>query len=227
MKKRYFIVFLMLLTFGVSCTMHDYVDLGLPSGTLWATSNIGACSSTDIGDYYAWGEVNKKSKYIWQTYKHLNANAEDAIPEFLYFHLTKYCTEYYHGDNHVFDSKTQLELPDDVAYIRWGRDWRIPTKAQWEELFSHCDWNAVNMKGVNGYQVVGPSNKSIFLPATGFIDTLVHYKDEYGMYWSSSVEYETNRSYYAWALECCAVEHRMVYGYRCSGYAVRPVKAKK
>lgn len=99
---------------------HEYVDLGLPSGTLWATCNIGATNPEDYGWLYAWGEIETKSSYTWQTYKYGTEN-----------NLTKY---------NKIDGKTELEDIDDVAVQKWGGNWRMPTALQMWELYTNCYW---------------------------------------------------------------------------------------
>lgn len=226
--KRKIITFLTLLICLASCDKHTYIDLGLPSGTLWATCNIGAHSPSDYGDYYAWGENKVKSKYTWSTYKFVNTKAEVSYGFLVKYHLTKYCNDSIYGDSGFIDKKTQLEPSDDVSYIKWGEDWSIPTKAQWEELLDNCIWKAVNKNGKNCYQVMGPNHNTIYLPASGFCDTLPKYKEGYGRYWANSIELgRVNRSYYAWALDFNEISRGMVISDRYKGYAIRPVKNKK
>ena len=103
----------------INANGHAYVDLGLPSGTLWATMNLGAQSISDPGSYFAWGETSTKSNYSWETYDFGTEN-----------NLTKYNTS---------DGKTKLDLEDDAAHVIWGGDWHIPTKAQWDELLFYIN----------------------------------------------------------------------------------------
>ena len=107
---------------------HDYVDLGLPSGTLWATCNVGADSPEDYGDYFAWGETQPKDTYDWSTYQYCNGS---------YNTLTKYSVEFFdswyeqytnYGYNGFIDNLTTLLPEDDAATANWGADWRMPTK---------------------------------------------------------------------------------------------------
>ena len=102
---------------------HGYVDLGLPSGLLWATCNEGADSPEEYGGYFAWGETETKDTYSWNNYAH---GAENA--------LTKYCTLSSHGNNGFTDNLTTLDSGDDAATVLWGADWRIPTKAEWRSF---------------------------------------------------------------------------------------------
>ena len=100
----------------------EYVDLGLPSGTLWATRNVGATYPDDYGDYFAWGETEPKNNYDWNSYKWCNGS---------YTTLTKYCLNINYG---VHDGLTELKLEDDAAYVNWGSSWRMPTHEQQQEL---------------------------------------------------------------------------------------------
>ena len=139
---------------------HEYVDLGLPSGTLWATMNVGASTPEDYGDYFAWGETTTRDVYNWSTYKWCNGN---------YNTLTKYCTLSSYGYNGFTDDKTELDPEDDAAYVNWGPKWRIPTKDQQDELRAECTWQWTTRNGVNGYLVTSNHNgASMFMPAAGY-----------------------------------------------------------
>lgn len=146
---------------------HDFVDLGLPSGTLWATCNIGAENPEDYGDYFSWGETepydeNGKTNFDWSTYRYCNGT---------YTTLTKYCNNSSYGYNGFTDNLTELELTDDAAYVNWGSQWRMPSKEQFEELinssYTTTTWTTQN--GVNGCLITSNTNgNSIFLPAAGY-----------------------------------------------------------
>ena len=101
--------------FKINYNGHEYVDLGLPSGLKWATCNVGASSPEVYGGYYAWGETEEKSSYSWSTYKWCNGS---------YDTMTKYCTSSSYG---TVDNKTTLDPQDDVAHVKWGGRWRMPT----------------------------------------------------------------------------------------------------
>ncbi len=137
---------------------HECVDLGLPSGTLWATCNVGADNPEEFGDYFAWGETKPKEVYNWNTYKWCNAS--DTT-------MTKYCTYSNIGYNGLVDGKKELDLDDDAAYVNWGSQWRMPTKAQQEELKNMCTWKWKTLTWVSGFLVTGPNGNSLFLPAAG------------------------------------------------------------
>ena len=160
---------------------HEWVDLGLPTGLKWATCNVGANTPEEYGDYFAWGEVEKKETYSWNTYKWCNGSKES---------LTKYCT---------VDNKTVLDKEDDAAAVNWSGGWRMPIDAEMAELFAECTWTWVTQNGVKGYQVKGSNGNSIFLPAASFYFTsgyLNHYKNIYGFYWLSSLDTEEPSSAY-------------------------------
>ena len=113
---------------GVNTNGHSYVDLGLPSGTLWATMNVGATTETDYGDYFMWGETTPNTVYDWATYKHCNGS--DTT-------MTKYCTDSSYG---TVDNKTTLDLEDDAARANMGGDWRMPTATEYQTLYNETLW---------------------------------------------------------------------------------------
>ncbi|MBQ2447953.1 MAG: InlB B-repeat-containing protein, partial [Bacteroidales bacterium] len=156
---------------------YEWVDLGLPSGLKWATCNVGATSPEGYGDYFAWGETSPKSNYAWSTYKYCNGSSST---------LTKYNTN---SSNGTVDNKTTLDLSDDAARANWGGQWRMPTKAEQDELRNNCTWAWNTENGVNGYQVTSkPNGNSIFLPAAGLRHgTSVVFDGSYGHVWSSSL----------------------------------------
>ena len=218
MKKHYsfFIcLFVALSTFLLSCggssdAGHEYVDLGLPSGLKWATCNVGANNPWEYGGYYAWGETEEKSNYDWSTYKWCNGSYDSQ---------TKYCTDSYYGR---VDNKTILDPEDDVAHVKWGGTWRMPTFDEQKELLNKCTWTWTTLNGVNGYKVTGPNGNSIFLPAAGYrLGTEVYNRGSYGFYWSSSLY--SDYSGYAYDLYFnSGVHYWYDYG-RCNGRSVRPV----
>lgn len=158
---------------------HGYVDLGLPSGLKWATCNVGANAPEEYGYYFAWGEVEPKTTYNWSTYKYCVDN---------YDNLTKYCSQSGYGNNGFTDSKTVLDPEDDAATVNWGGAWRMPTKAEQDELREKCTWVWTSQNGVNGYKVTGPNGNSIFLPAAGdMLEGDLSVDGSWGYYWSSSL----------------------------------------
>ena len=187
---------------------HEYVDLGL--SVKWATCNVGASKPEEYGDYFAWGETEPKSIYDWSTYKWCRGS---------YYTQTKYCTDSYFG---TVDNKTQLELSDDAARANWGGSWRMPTKAEQDELRNNCTWIWTTQNGVKGYRVTSKSNgKSVFLPAAGcrFDSSLL--AGSYGYYWSSSLD--SGYPYRAYSLDFNSSSVGWGRNDRYYGQSVRPV----
>lgn len=159
---------------------HEWVDLGLPSGTLWATCNVGATKPEEEGDFYAWGEVLPKDEFTADNYKFYKINLFGSIKVLKYFAENK-----------------QLELCDDAAHVNWGKGWRIPTIEEFGELIENCTmvWTKVNR--VKGRLFTSKLNgKSIFFPASGWcryyeIEGEYGTQSEYGSegnYWSSILD---------------------------------------
>ena len=186
------------------------VDLGL--SVCWAGWNVGASSPEDYGGYYAWGETEEKDYYKGGTYKWCKGS-DDSMS------MTKYCTS--SGDGTV-DNKTVLDPEDDVAHVTWGGSWRMPTRAEQDELREKCTWTWITYKGVDGYKVTGPNGNSIFLPAAGYrYGTGDYSRGGGGYYWSSSLHsYHSDNAY---SLSFCSGSHVWYDDYRYSGHSVRPV----
>ncbi|MGN0036289.1 MAG: hypothetical protein ACI36X_03610 [Bacteroidaceae bacterium] len=171
---------------------HDYVDLGL--SVKWATTNVGASSPSDYGYYFAWGETSTKSEYTEANSRTYKKRMGDIAGDPTY----------------------------DAARANWGSTWRLPTKAECEELVSQCTWTWTTQDGHNGYRVTGKNGNSIFLPAAGYrYGTLLYYVGENGFYWSST-PYESYTEY-AYGLYFDSSYHDVGGGDRCGGRSVRPV----
>lgn len=138
---------------------HYCVDLGLPSGTLWATCNVGADSPEEYGEYFAWGETEPKKKYNGSTLKYCSYLS--GVHKECKFE--KYVTFDFHG--HV-DGKTELDKSDDPASVNWNYNWRTPSEDQLSEL-QRCEWVLGVINGHLGYKIIGPNGNSIFLPCAG------------------------------------------------------------
>ena len=155
---------------------HEWVDLGLPSGTLWATCNLGATSPEEYGDYFAWGEVEPKEVYDWSTYKW--CNGADST-------LTKYCID---GACGIVDNKTVLDPEDDAAYVNWGSSWRMPTMEQLLELKNICTTQRLEINGVMGALITGPNGNTVFFPLAGQINGSEYERvGNYGYFWSTDI----------------------------------------
>ena len=170
----------------------EYVDLGLPSGTLWATKNIGAHTPVDEGLHFRWGEIEGvgqgKGTVSWDSYKY--ARAKSTYKNGLYVEtvkLLKYNTDKTYGR---IDNKKELDLKDDAAYCLVGNKWRIPSMEHMKELIQECQWTLVDNKDYKGFFVKGRNGNSIFLPMTG---------DNVASYWTSSI---ANNSTHAYLLLC-------------------------
>jgi hypothetical protein len=187
----------------------EYVDLGL--SVKWATCNVGASKPEDYGDYFAWGETKPKSTYKWSTYKWCNGSSSSLI---------KYNTNSSDG---IVDHKKTLDPSDDAAHVNWGGSWRMPTKAEQDELRINCTWIWTIQNGVNGYRVTSKKNgMSIFLPAAGYYEDSSPYGDgSYGDYWSSSLcTGNPDVSYYLYFDSSSA---NWYSSNRCYGRSIRPV----
>ena len=203
---------------GQSPTAEDqeWVDLGLPSGTLWATKNIGSNSPEDYGDYFAWGETTPKQTYDWNTYKWCDGSKDV---------LTKYNTDSGCG---VVDNLTELAPADDAATVNWGPSWRMPSAEQMNELQTECDWQWTSWNGVNGYLVTSKHNgNSLFLPATGCrYEASVYGAGTDGTYWLRMLCSDD-------PCEACYLiihsgyVHYWSYYDRCYGQSVRPVRVSQ
>ena len=191
---------------------HAYVDLGLPSGLLWATCNVGANAPEEYGDYFAWGETLSKDVYDESSYQYNMDNA-----------LTKYCNNVDFGYNGFTDNLTTLLPEDDAATVNWGVNWRMPTKAEWQELYNNttCEWTIQN--NVYGLLFTASNGASLFLPAagsrwnSGLTDAGYN-----GVYWSSSLFMDDPN--YAWDFYFFSDDYDMDYGSRNFGFSVRPVR---
>lgn len=160
---------------------HEYVDLGLPSGLLWAICNVGANTPYEAGDYFAWGETEPKETYDWSTYKWCEGDENS---------LTKYTIPYSYSG--YVDNKTRLEPADDAAHVNWGGNWRMPTEEEWQELQMNCDYSCLP----EGLLFISRKNgNSIFFPAADYKKNSSISSDvagvaspyESGFYWSTSI----------------------------------------
>ena len=192
---------------------HDYIDFGLPSGTLWATCNVGAVTPEDYGDYFSWGETHSKNYYDWNTYIYCNGGGD---------RLTKYCNDAIYGEDGFKDYLTTLQPCDDAARVNWGSGWRMPSEDDWNELRNNTTITTVAQNNVNGYLVTGLNGYSIFLPFAG--SRWQSYLTDSGSsccYWSSDL-YAHLTPVYAY---CLGFNGNVEYerGIRSHGYSVRPV----
>ena len=190
------------------------VNLGLPSGTLWATFNLGASKPEEDGYLFAWGELLPKTVFEWDNYKWANGSQET---------LTKYNTKSEYG---YVDNKTELDPEDDAARYWLGDGWRIPTYEDLEELSntSYCTWTWKSVNGVPGYEVkIRKNGKSIFLPMTDWINgsQWITFKSMCG-YWSTSIL--NGNPWAAYYLYITKDNVRFYGAARYGDWPIRPVK---
>lgn len=200
----------------------EYIDLGL--SVLWATSNIGAEDPKDYGYYYAWGETDTKYDYTSYKWSSGNYNASN-------YKLNKYNTDSYYSYSGNPDNIIQLETEDDVAYVKLGEQWRIPTKGQFEELLENCTIQTViSSNGQNGClftsTVPGFTDKSIFLPFAGWrYDNTSINEGSSCFYWTSSLVEALPIS--AWSLYISPDNKLVKEEARYDGCVIRPVRLKE
>ena len=197
----------------------EYVDLGLPSGTLWAVCNVGTTIPEGFGDYFAWGETSTKELYNWNNYIYGNVvNGK--------FELTKYCLDASYGLDGFVDSLTLLESSDDAATVRWGAEWRLPTKEEWKELYMKTTNTHAVQNGVEGWLFMASNGNTLFLPSAGFCLDGGPLCTGIGTYWSSSLH--TDYLDRGWSFHFDFDECHVCGTYeRCRGQVVRAVRATK
>ncbi len=206
---------------------HEWVDLGLPSGTLWATCNVGANSPEEYGNYFAWGETEPKEEYIWETYTHCEGD---------YNVLTKYCIDNSYGYNGFTDGLTELLPEDDAATTNWGSGWKMPSLDQLSELINstYTIRTLTEQNGVKGLQIKSRTNgESVFLPEAGFVQGRNPLAGFSGYYWSRSLGTRgyTDEggllSFYSYGSDDDSSNY---IGTSCSvrytGHSIRPVRVK-
>ena len=201
-----------------------WVDLGLPSGLLWASCNLGATTPEEYGYYYAWGETQTKSEYSWANYIYGDYNSWTGT-----YTMYKYNTAESYG---TVDNMTTLEASDDVATAVLGSGARIPTKAEWQELLDNttAEWTTVDnvINGpINGRKFTAANGSSLFLPAAGYRDGSSLYDDgSVGYYWSSSLL--VSNPINAWGMYFYSHGQGVDYsiGYRNYGQSVRAVRSQ-
>lgn len=194
----------------ISCTVkvlkpNDPVVVDLGLSVKWASFNVGAYYPEEFGDRFAWGEIEpNKEKYEWSNYKWGTSN-----------NLSKYNTNNNYGS--VVDGKTTLDPADDAASVIWGSSWRTPTKEEWQELRSQCDWISTTQKGISGYRVASKVNdNSIFIPSSSS-SILIDNRWFYYRYWTSTLSSTPTN---AWATNLPWEESS---DNRIEGYFIRPV----
>ena len=187
---------------------HACVDLGLPSGTLWATCNVGAEKPEEYGDAFSWGETEPRDIYGVGCYKYGGRHLTD---------VTKYNTK---QENGIVDNLTRLNATDDAANANWGTVWQMPTPEDIDELILNCKWYWTTLNDVQGCEVKGYNGNSIFIPTAGYKQGFEEHKDV-GYYWTNSLY--RKGPFIAWCLHISSQKiFRNTY-FRVGGLYIRPV----
>ena len=183
----------------------EYVDLGLPSNTLWATCNIGVTKPEGLGDFFAWAEDSPKSDYSWGNYEHCNGAAKQ---------LTKYCNLPDYGYNHFTDTLTVVLPSEDAGWHNCEQGTGIPSKKQWQELCQNTTQTWTTLNGVEGVLFQANNGNSLFLPA--------------GNYWLNALD--TSNPSCAWSFvigsDLVVMANGVASTPRYNGLSIRPVRIK-
>ena len=211
-KVQYLVADIDSVFFSGEDSPYKYVDLGL--SVKWATFNVGASKPEEIGDYYAWGEIEPKTDYNWSNYKWCDGSE---------YALTKY--NYLPRYGGTVDNKSDLDLEDDVAHVKWGGSWRMPTKSEFNEICNKCTWTRYSsgnteFNGVAGFKVTsrvsGYSDRFIFFPDAGGSGSVEC--------WSSSLgNNPAGACYFSFGLYPGYYSANVDERSRCSGLSIRPV----
>lgn len=180
--------------------VYESVDLGLPSGTLWAKYNVGATSETDYGDFFAWG-----------TTEPYRLNGTTPIDN----------TNNY-GSSYANKIQHDLYPNEDAATVHWGKGWRMPTKAQFDELLANTTYTWTMISGVNGGKFTASNGNYIFFPAAGYVNVgSIGNRSSSGYYLSRSF----NSASDAWRLSFHSIGLDVNTNDRYIGFSVRPVRS--
>lgn len=180
--------------------VYESVDLGLPSGTLWSKYNVGATSETDYGDLFAWGAT--------EPYRLNGTTPIDNTGNY--------------GSSYANKIQHDLYPNEDASTVKWGKGWKMPTKAQFDELLANTtdEWTAIS--GINGRKFTASNGKYIFFPAAGGVNGGSLYgRGSSGGYWSRSFSSASG----AWRLNFGSSGRNVGTSYRYYGFSVRPVRS--
>jgi len=232
---------ILILTIGFvnAQSKYEYVDLWLPSGTLWATCNIGTEKAEGYGDYFSWGGTERIPGTVFYQQKKKHSKRMKVYRGFIGFNIiynfykdgdcrkiTKYCSSSEYGNEDYTDSLSSLECIDDAASVLWGDDWCIPTSEQWRELVEQCTWMHVWRGELDGYEVTGANGQSIFLPKSGYRHGFGYlYVPAEGCYWSSSLNTKDPRTAFSIYFDSEKIDFDCLT-YRHYGLTIRPVRRK-
>ena len=179
---------------------YESVDLGLPSGTLWAKYNIGATKESDYGDLFAWGATDP--------YRLNGTTPIDNTGNY--------------GSSYANKIQHDLYPNEDAATVKWGKGWKMPTKAQFNELYNNTTYTWTTIGGVNGGKFTASNGNYIFFPAAGYVaGGSLDLRSSSGGYWSRSF----SSSSVAWILSFKSSGLNVGTGNRGGGFSVRAVRA--
>lgn len=210
-KKIYFSIIAFMVTLAVGAQTREYIDLGFPSGTLWATCNVGANSPEEFGDHFAWGETEPKEHFSWDNYKWVKPTSNGK-------RFSKYVP--YIDVSGFTDGKRWLLPEDDAATANWGSEWRTPTYDQMRELIDNTTSEMKTVNGRRGLVLTSKKNrKSIFFPGDNQQGIGIYWNiniiTDGGVYDEARVMFFSNTTH---------VKHSYYQRYR--GFSIRPVRAK-
>lgn len=190
-------------TGDVTINGHEFVDLDLPSGLLWATCNVGAKKPTESGSKFAWGETETKDNYTEKNYKFYDAANK----------YSKY---------NKIDKKTRLETIDDAAMVNWGNACRMPKETEFDELKDNCTFMWITIDGVSGMLATGKNGKNIFFPATTSL-----FNEDRDEYWSADKQADDEYFHSPTILRVCGDGFQVVTTPRSLPCYVRPVSTRQ
>lgn len=190
-------------TGDVTINGHEFVDLDLPSGLLWATYNVGAKKPTESGSKFAWGETETKDNYTEKNYKFYDAANK----------YSKY---------NKIDKKTRLETIDDAAMVNWGNACRMPKETEFDELKDNCTFMWITIDGVSGMLATGKNGKNIFFPATTSL-----FNEDRDEYWSADKQADDEYFHSPTILRVCGDGFQVVTTPRSLPCYVRPVSTRQ
>lgn len=210
------------LSISGSVSGHDYVDLGLPSGSLWATCNIGSTIPSSYGEYFAWAEIAPKDEYSIFTNKSnkwLFRDLKDDVEKRLYTKAPINCI---------------IGVPEyDAATANWGSGWRLPSKKDFEELVAKCKWQIITFEGNKGFMVTGPNGNKLFLPFAGYMENAgssqLKCEGIHGIYWTGDYNDSSSNETlsYAFGLYHPQYNKGVTPHNRYSGHSIRPICKSK
>ena len=186
------------------------IDLGL--SVKWSPVNLGAVQIIDDGNYYAWGETLPQKKSGWKYYGLCQGSEKTML---------KYCTNAAYG---TVDGKTRLEHADDAVCYNWGGQWRMPTREEFEELMTKCQWTVFSLNGNKGYKVTGPNGNCIFFPSSGYCyDGSFYLKGSRGYFWTSDLDTDKNSNAHGLLIRVDTPNTYIFSASRYNNYSIRPV----